>query len=91
VFQSYALFPNLTVAENVAFGLVSQRRPAREIKATVAELVARAGFAGSVGLGLTLQVIAAAASVWWAWRVFRGARRWRVQAAWSAATLFTTP
>ena len=40
VFQSYALFPNLPVAENVAFGLVSQRRPAREIKATVAELVA---------------------------------------------------
>lgn len=55
--------------------------------ATVAELVARVGFAGSFGLGLTLQVVAAAASAWWTWRVFRGAPRWRVQAAWSAATV----
>ncbi|MGE0314159.1 MAG: ABC transporter ATP-binding protein [Lautropia sp.] len=40
VFQSYALFPNLTVADNVAFGLVSQRRPAAEIRSTVADLIA---------------------------------------------------
>ena len=40
VFQSYALFPNLTVAQNIAFGLVSQRRAATEIAATVADLVA---------------------------------------------------
>jgi iron(III) transport system ATP-binding protein len=40
VFQSYALFPNLTVAENVAFGLVSQRRPTQEVKAAVADLIA---------------------------------------------------
>jgi iron(III) transport system ATP-binding protein len=40
VFQSYALFPNLTVADNVAFGLVSQRRPAAEIRSTVADLMA---------------------------------------------------
>jgi ABC-type glutathione transport system ATPase component len=39
VFQSYALFPNLTVFDNVAFGLVSQRRPRPEIDATVAELM----------------------------------------------------
>jgi len=40
VFQSYALFPNLTVADNVAFGLVSQRQPRAAIDKTVAELIA---------------------------------------------------
>ena len=31
VFQSYGLFPHLTVAQNVAFGLALQKRPAAEI------------------------------------------------------------
>ena len=31
VFQSYALFPNMTVADNVGFGLKVARRPAAEI------------------------------------------------------------
>jgi len=31
VFQSYGLFPHLTVAENVAFGLALQKRPRAEI------------------------------------------------------------
>jgi putative spermidine/putrescine transport system ATP-binding protein len=39
VFQSYALFPNLTVAENVGFGLKVARRPAAEIRARVAEML----------------------------------------------------
>src|SRR5471032_877819 len=30
VFQNYALFPHLTVAENVAFGLKARRRPTAE-------------------------------------------------------------
>ena len=35
VFQSYALFPHLTVAENVAFGLEARGAPKAEIEATV--------------------------------------------------------
>ncbi|MGC4107355.1 MAG: ABC transporter ATP-binding protein [Thermomicrobiales bacterium] len=42
VFQSYALFPHLTVAENVAFGLQEQPRPERVAKAVIAERVDRA-------------------------------------------------
>jgi len=37
VFQSYALFPHLTVGENVAFGLRMQKMPEREISQRVAE------------------------------------------------------
>ncbi|HEY3067848.1 MAG TPA: ABC transporter ATP-binding protein [Methylomirabilota bacterium] len=40
VFQSYALFPTMTVADNIAFGLRVARRPSAEIRARVAELVA---------------------------------------------------
>jgi putative spermidine/putrescine transport system ATP-binding protein len=40
VFQSYALFPNLTVAGNVAFGLKVANRPKPEIDARVAEMLA---------------------------------------------------
>src|SRR5712671_175735 len=37
VFQSYALFPHMTVAANVAFGLEMQAIPRSEIDARVAE------------------------------------------------------
>ena len=40
VFQSYAIFPHLTVAQNVAFGLEMQRMPPAAIKARVAEMLA---------------------------------------------------
>ena len=40
VFQSYALFPNMTVAENVGFGLKVAKRPAAEIRARVEEMLA---------------------------------------------------
>jgi iron(III) transport system ATP-binding protein len=43
VFQSYALFPNLTVEKNIAFGLENIGRPAAEIRARVAELLALVG------------------------------------------------
>jgi multiple sugar transport system ATP-binding protein len=37
VFQSYALYPHMTVRENVAFGLKVRKTPAAEIEARVAE------------------------------------------------------
>ena len=39
VFQSYALFPHLSVAGNIAFGLRMQRLPAAETRARVARVV----------------------------------------------------
>jgi iron(III) transport system ATP-binding protein len=40
MFQSYALWPHMTVAENVAFGLEERKVPAAEIKQRVAEALA---------------------------------------------------
>jgi putative spermidine/putrescine transport system ATP-binding protein len=39
VFQSYALFPNMTVAGNIGFGLKVTKTPAAEIQKTVAEML----------------------------------------------------
>ncbi|MGV8984984.1 MAG: ABC transporter ATP-binding protein [Cypionkella sp.] len=40
VFQSYALFPHLTVAQNIGFGLEMLGRPKAEVKATVDRMLA---------------------------------------------------
>ena len=39
VFQEYALFPWMSVAENVGFGLKIQHKPRDEIEATIAQLL----------------------------------------------------
>ena len=46
VFQSYALFPNMTVADNIGYGLKIRGIPARERAARVAELVALTNISG---------------------------------------------
>jgi iron(III) transport system ATP-binding protein len=43
VFQSYALFPNLTVTDNVGYGLVSRRQKRAEVTRRVGELLAMVG------------------------------------------------
>ena len=40
MFQSYALFPHMTVAQNIAFGLEMQGKPKTEIAATVEKMLA---------------------------------------------------
>jgi ABC-type Fe3+/spermidine/putrescine transport system ATPase subunit len=46
VFQSYAIWPHMTVAGNVAFPLRVRRAPASEIRARVAKALAMVGLAG---------------------------------------------
>jgi putative spermidine/putrescine transport system ATP-binding protein len=49
VFQNYALFPHMTVAENVAYGLRARGRPKEDVKAAVArflDVVRLGAFAG---------------------------------------------
>ena len=47
VFQSYALFPNLTVADNVAYGLVSQKQPRHLVAQKVHALLETVGLPSS--------------------------------------------
>ena len=47
VFQSYALFPNLTIFDNVAYGLVNRRDTKKTIQDKVAELLQLVGLPNS--------------------------------------------
>ena len=46
VFQSYALFPNLTVEQNIRFGIENLRKPKAEIQKITAELIQLLSLAG---------------------------------------------
>ncbi|MGH8629862.1 MAG: ATP-binding cassette domain-containing protein, partial [Burkholderiales bacterium] len=47
VFQSYALFPNLTVFDNIAYGLHGRKMNGRQIKDRVEELLTLIGMPGA--------------------------------------------
>jgi len=49
VFQSYALFPNLTAAQNIGYGLQNAKRPQSEIATRVEELLDTVGLEGYGG------------------------------------------
>ncbi len=49
VFQSYALFPNMTAADNVAFGLRTRHVPSAQIVPRVAELLTLVGLSEKTG------------------------------------------
>jgi ABC-type Fe3+/spermidine/putrescine transport system ATPase subunit len=46
MFQDYALFPHMNVADNVAFGLRMQGRPGDQIQGRVAEMLSMIGLVG---------------------------------------------
>ncbi len=52
VFQSYALWPHLTVAQNIAFGLEERKVPKPEIKRRVEEVLEMVQLAGYGGRGI---------------------------------------
>jgi putative spermidine/putrescine transport system ATP-binding protein len=49
VFQSYALWPHMTVAQNIGYGLKLRRKPRAEIEARVGEMEALLGLSGLGG------------------------------------------
>ena len=49
MFQSYALFPNLSVADNVAYGLVNRKQSRAQVAPRVDELLQLVGLPGSGG------------------------------------------
>lgn len=46
LFQSYALFPNLTVAQNIAFGLETKRTVRSHVRTRIAEMLEMVGLPG---------------------------------------------
>ncbi|TDY16826.1 iron(III) transport system ATP-binding protein/putative spermidine/putrescine transport system ATP-binding protein [Paraburkholderia sp. BL6665CI2N2] len=49
VFQEYALFPHLTVADNVGYGLRMRRTPANQAKARIGEMLELVGLSAAAG------------------------------------------
>jgi ABC-type Fe3+/spermidine/putrescine transport system ATPase subunit len=54
VFQQYAVFPHLTVAENVGYGLKVRKLPEAEIGAKVTDMLTLVGLAGMAAKNATL-------------------------------------
>jgi ABC-type Fe3+/spermidine/putrescine transport system ATPase subunit len=54
VFQHYAVFPHMTVAENVAYGLKVRRQPAGEVSRRVAEMLELVGLSALSAKNVTL-------------------------------------
>ncbi|MCH3734287.1 ATP-binding cassette domain-containing protein, partial [Campylobacter coli] len=49
VFQDYALFPHMDVAENVGFGLTLRRLPAADMRRRIAAALELVGLADKIG------------------------------------------
>ena len=64
VFQSYALFPHLTVAQNVAFGLEMRKLPRADIDKRVEEALALVRLGGYRRAACRASSRAASSSAW---------------------------
>jgi spermidine/putrescine transport system ATP-binding protein len=49
VFQNYSLFPNMTAADNVAFGLRVRKQPAEKVRRRATEMLELVGLSGKEG------------------------------------------
>ena len=63
IFQRYALFPHLNVYENIAFGLRVKKRPEKEIKEKVAEMLRLVTLRGLKN-GILIPFRAVSSNVW---------------------------
>jgi putrescine transport system ATP-binding protein len=70
MFQSYALFPHMTVEQNIAFGLKQDRLPKAEITARVQEMLALVHMQELPNVSRTSSLAASASASRWraAWR-----------------------
>ena len=64
MFQSYALFPHMTVEQNIAFGLKQDKLPKAEITARVAEMLEPGAYAGVCRSVSRISFPAASVSAW---------------------------
>ena len=71
VFQSYALFPHMTVAQNIGFGLEMLGKPKAEIDARVTEMLKLVQHGGTCASARPARSPAASSSAW------RWPGRWR--------------
>jgi len=71
VFQNYALYPHMTVKENLAFGLRMKKRPKDEIAESVGEAARLLGLEWE-GTGVEAGAVALAQGVRQAWRSSHG-------------------
>ena len=79
VFQSYALFPNMSVAENIGYGLKIRRVGGAERRARIAELVALTA-SRALSIGVLISSRAASGNAW----------RWRALSLSARASCFWT-
>jgi ABC-type Fe3+/spermidine/putrescine transport system ATPase subunit len=67
VFQSYALFPHMTVGENIAFPLKLRKRPKADVARSTMEVLDLVGLPGLRG-ALPAPALRAGSSNGWRWR-----------------------
>ena len=76
VFQNYALFPHMSVRNNIGFGLASQRRPKDEIARRVDEALGAGAPGDAMPTSCPANSPAASSSAWRSPAPSSSSRRW---------------